>query len=353
MKSFLLFFMACALYAQDLGFTIYPSATTGAALQTAISSVPSTGGTVWVPRGTYAFGSTTVSVPVSNHKTLIMCEPGAVFTYTGTGVAFQVGDSTNTTENFEMRNCEISLDGNNNTNTVALKLSRTFWGVLDHVRIRGTLGYQGTPIQKGISLSGGNDNSEFCAYNTLRDVNILGPFKRGVHILSEVSPDPDHRDKCNSNLIIGGSIYNSASTKTGSIGVYVEHGDTNRVIGVDFDSWEKAVVIEGHNNYASIRCENNTTYCVEVTSNSQGSFIEASGIPAGQFLDNGYETQYIITSQGGVNKSMLSDLHARYGLTLVPQATAPATLTDGMIWYDSTAGRFKCRQAGSTVNCTP
>lgn len=39
------------------------------------------------------------------------------------------------------------------------------------------------------------------------------------------------------------------------------------------------------------------------------------------------------------------------GINIGAVATAPDTLVDGDLWYDSTGNKFKCRQNGSTVDC--
>jgi hypothetical protein len=97
-------------------------------------------------------------------------------------------------------------------------------------------------------------------------------------------------------------------------------------------------------------------YCVHVSSTSQGTYVAGVNAATGKFLDQGFETQYIVVSQGGEQRSRLTNLSALYSLTLTPRPDTPsastgAALTDGMMWYDYTLNKFRCRENGVTSDC--
>lgn len=89
-------------------------------------------------------------------------------------------------------------------------------------------------------------------------------------------------------------------------------------------------------------------HAIHVTDQSMGSFIFGSAVPLGEWLDEGYETQYILTSQGGVNKSMLTDMGSRYSTTLTPRWDTPSGLQEGTCWFDGNSGRL-CVYAGGRI----
>ena len=334
------------------GWTITPSAKTGAALQAAIDSVPSGGATVFCPRGTYSFGNTGVTVPQGKHKIEILCEAGTIFHYTGAGTALTVGGDAQNTEHFRLSGCEISIRDNYNVGACCLKLVRCFWGLYEHIKITSDNG-TGTPVQTGVMVSGGaTDQAGFSAYNVFINPALVGSFKKGFWFGSEIPGGPSTRDRSNSNVIFGGSVYCGATSKIGSVGVHIEHGDTNRVFGTDHDSLEVGTLIEGHNNQINCRYENIVKYAIQVKPTSQGSFLLGPSIPLNEFLDEGFETQYILTSQAGENRTLLTDIAPRYSLTLLPRDGAPAKVSEGTMWLDWNDNTIKVRIGGQTRKFT-
>lgn len=323
---------------------------TGDALRRAIAQ---TGGgeTIFVPSGTYDLGQT--GLQIDHHRIQILCEPGTRILYKGSGTAIRVGNDDRNIEGFKLSGCDINLSGNSNDGACCLKLIRSFWGTIQDIRLTSDNG-SGSPRQFGLMVSGGSkDQAGFSAYNLILNPAVIGSFKKGIWFGSEIKGGPSTRDRSNANTVIGGSVYCGASNKTGSIGIHIEHGDTNRILGTDHDSLEIGTQIDGHANQVNARYENITRYAVSLSQSSQGSFIFGSAIPANEFYDGGYETQYIITSQAGVNKTLLTKVASRYGFQLVPQNGQPDPLEDGMMWYDWNDGKIKARVNGATriVNC--
>jgi hypothetical protein len=322
-----------------------PGDNTGQALQNAINALPAGGGTVVVPCATYNFGTKTVSLPPGKNKVELRCEPGTIFWYQGPAAALQVGADSANIEYFSLSNCEISLIDNPNPDAVALKLVRSFWGRFDNIKL--TSSNRASASQTAVVVSGGaTDQAGFSAYNLFSNCAVVGGFKKGYWFGSEIPGGPSTQDRSNANLILGGSVWCGAQDRTGTIGIHVQHGDTNRVIGTDHDSWEVGTKIDGHNNQINARYENIFHRAVWVGSTSMGSYINGCSIPAGEWQDDGFETQYVLTSQAGVNTTMLSDLRARYSFQLVPRTGEPANLADGMLWSDGNT--IKARIAGRT-----
>ena len=324
-----------------------PEDFTGEALQRAIDAAQG-GGTIQVPRGVYQFGDETVLIPERQHRVQLLCEPGTVFLYSGPGAALQAGGDGGNTEGFQLSGCEISLCGNSHSGACCLKLVRSFWSTLQNVRLVSDNGAP-SPRQTGLMISGGaTDEAGFSAYTLVLNLAVIGSFKKGIWLGSEIAGGPSTQDRSNANTIIGGSVYCGASDKTGSIGVHIEHGDTNRVIGMDHDSLETGTKVDGHNNQINSRYENISRYAVHVGPTSQGSFIFGCSIPTGEWLDEGYETQYILTSQAGENKSHLTGVSSRYAICFTPRDGDPPQPKDGWLWYDWNTGTIKARIAGAT-----
>ena len=316
---------------------------TGASLQRAIDSINS--GTILVPCGFYDLGQD--AIRINKHRIQLICEPGTVFWYKGNGAAVLVGNDNSTTEGFKLSGCEISIADNNNDDAVCLKLVRSFWATIQDIRLVSSNG-GASPRQRALMISGGStQQSGFSAYTLVLNPAVIGGFKTGIWFGSEINGGPSTRDRSNANTVIGGSVYCGANNKAGSIGIHIEHGDTNRILGTDHDSLEVGTKIEGHANQVNARYENITKYAIQLTGSSQGSFIFGSAVPLGEWLDEGYETQYIITSQAGENKSMLSDLSARYNFTLVPRNGTPSNATDGSMWYDWNDGKIHAKVNGA------
>lgn len=326
-------------------FGVTPDAYSGEALQKAIDSLDGPG-TVWVPRGQYNFGDRGVVVPQGQHRVELKCESGTVFWYTGPGVALQVGGDNGDTEGFRMSGAEVSIYSNPNDDAICIRMVRTFWSTLQDIRLTSD-GGAAYPRQYGLLIGGGQtDEAGFAAYTVIINPSVIGSFRWGIGFGSGIAGGPSTRDRSNSNIVIGGSVYCGAQNRAGSVGICIAHGDTNRIWGVDHDSLEVGTLVNGHANQVNARYENIDKYAIQVTSSSMGSFLFGSAIPAGEFLDEGFETQYILTSQAGVNKSMLTDMGSRYSTTLTPRWDTPSDLHEGQCWYDGNAGKLRVFAGG-------
>lgn len=318
---------------------------TRAALQDAINAAEG-GGTIIVPKGQYNFGDKGVVVPEGRHRIQLLCESGTVFWYEGPGPAIQVGGDWGNTEGFRMSGCEIALYGNPHDDAICLRMVRCFWSTLQDIRLVSDGGAP-TPRQYGLLIGGGTtDEAGFSAYTVCINLAAIGSFKRCIALGSGIAGGPSTADRANSNVFIGGSVYCGAVDKTGSVGIDIAHGDTNRVWGVDHDSLEVGTMVRGHCNQVNARYENITKHAIHITDTSMGSFVFGSSVPLGEWLDEGYETQYILTSQGGVNKSMLTDMGSRYSTTLTPRYDQPSDLKDGQCWFDGNAGKLRVYAGG-------
>ena len=324
-----------------------PGGFTGEALQNAIDSLNGSG-TICVPRGQYNFGDKGVVIPQGRHRVQLLCESGTVFWFTGPGAAITVGGDQGNTEGFRMSGCEIALYGNPHDDAICLRLVRSFWATLQDIRLVSDGGAP-RPRQYGLTIGGGtSDEAGFSAYTTCINLAAIGSFRRCIALGSGIPGGPSTGDRANSNIIIGGSVYCGAQNRADSIGIAILHGDTNRIWGVDHDSLEIGTYVNGHANQVNARYENIDKHAIHVGPSSMGSFVFGSAVPLNEWLDEGYETQYILTSQGGVNKSMLTDMGSRYSTTLTPRWDEPSELHDGMCWYDGSTHTIKVRINGVT-----
>jgi hypothetical protein len=320
---------------------------TGAALQDAINALNG-GGTLWIPKGVYNFGTTGVKIAQSQHRVQLMCESGTVFWYQGPGPALQIGGDADDTEGFRMSGCEVSLAGNPHDDAICIRMVRTFWSTLQDIRLVSDGGAP-NPRQYGLIIGGGTtDEAGFAAYTVVINMAAIGSFKYCAALGSGIAGGPSTGDRANSNVFIGGSVYCGAQNRAGSVGIYIAHGDTNRIWGVDHDSLEVGTLVNGHANQVNARYENIDKYAIQIGPNSMGSFVFGSAVPLDEWLDEGYETQYILTSQGGVNKSMLTDMQSRYSTRLMPRSGDPPDIADGMAWYDADSHTIKVRVNGVT-----
>ncbi len=318
---------------------------TGEALQCAIDDLGGSG-TIWVPKGTYNFGTTGVKIAQGQHRVQLMCESGTILWYSGPGPALQVGGDADDTEGFRMSGAEISLAGNPNDDAICLRMVRTFWSTLQDIRLISDGGAP-NPRQYGLIIGGGTtDEAGFAAYTVVLNLAAIGSFKYCVALGSGIQGGPSTGDRANSNVFIGGSVYCGAQNRAGSVGIYIAHGDTNRVWGVDHDSLETGTLVNGHANQVNARYENIDKYAIHIGPSSMGSFVFGSAVPLNEWLDEGFETQYILTSQGGVNKSMLTDMGSRYSTTLTPRFDTPPDLKEGMAWFDGNTGTLKVFAGG-------
>ena len=321
---------------------------TGAALQDSIDSLNGPG-TVHVPRGQYNFGDTGVVVPQGQHRVQLLCESGVTCWYQGSGVALQVGGDNGDTEGFRMSGAEVSLYGNQHDDAICIRMVRTFWSTLQDIRLTSD-GGAAYPRQYGLTIGGGTtDEAGFSAYTTVINLAAIGSFRRCIALGSGIPGGPSTGDRANSNIFIGGSVYCGAQNRAGSVGLAILHGDTNRIWGVDHDSLEIGTLVNGHANQVNARYENIDKHAIHVGPNSMGSFIFGSAIPLGEWLDEGFETQMILTSQGGVNQSLLTDMCSRYSTRVLPRYDGgPQNPEDGQMWFDGNAGCLKVRIGGQT-----
>ena len=319
---------------------------TGEALQRAIDQAPDNGDTIHVPTGTYNFGKKGVVVPQGKHRVQLLCDSGTTFWYQGDGPALQVGGDDGNTEGFRMSGAEISLYGNPYDDAICVRMVRSFWSTLQDIRLTADLGAS-NPRQYGLIIGGGTTSEAgFSAYTVIINLAAIGSFRKCIAFGSGIEGGPSTRDRANSNVVIGGSVYCGAQNRAGSVGIHIAHGDTNRIWGVDHDSLETGTLVEGHANQVNARYENIDKHAIRIGPTSMGSFVFGSAVPLNEWLDEGYETQFILTSQGGVNGSMLTDMGSRYSTTLTPRWDDPPGLRDGQCWFDGNAGKLKVFAGG-------
>lgn len=322
-------------------FGVTPAGYTGADIQRAIDSLNGPG-TVTIPKGQYNLGNQGILIPQGQHRVQLLCESGVVMWYTGDKVALQVGGDNGDTEGFRMSGAEVSIYSNPNDDAICIRMVRTFWSTLQDIRMTSD-GGAATARQYGLIIGGGQTSEAgFSAYTVVINPAVIGSFRTCIALGSGIPGGPSSGDRSNSNVIIGGSVYCGAQNRAGSVGIHIQAGDTNRIFGTDHTDMETGTLVDGFCNFVCARYENVDLYGVHVTDNSMGSFICGSSIPAGKYRDDGFETQAILTSQAGVNQSLLTDMCSRYSTRILPRYdSGPAAPADGQMWLDGNSGSLK------------
>lgn len=94
----------------------------------------------------------------------------------------------------------------------------------------------------------------------------------------------------------------------GPVGVYLEVGDTDKIIGTDFDRWPVAVMIGGHGNEVMGAFEGNNGADFWILSGATGNSFQ--GAFAENWVDLGTATSWRGGSNGGSNSARVNKLTA-------------------------------------------
>src|SRR5262249_43923603 len=112
-------------------------------------SITKTGVSLLLPAANIALGTTSFTVPVGTHNVALIGPSaygsaadstvrGCFFTYTGTGTAIVVGDSSADTNAFRFADCTIRIAGAGSA-AIGIQLNRAVFYTLTRVRVQGML----------------------------------------------------------------------------------------------------------------------------------------------------------------------------------------------------------------------
>jgi hypothetical protein len=317
--------------ATQLGIVI-PTASTGAAIQTAIDALPS-GGTVWLKGNTtYVLGTTGLTVAAGQNDLKIHFESGSSLTYAGTGTALTVGGYGAVTYRFSMTGEPfINLLTASGTSARGLLMNRMGNAEIHRLRVESeTKGAACTgTAREAIKLDGGNVGTIWSGYQNFYTPHISGDFKYGFFVTAAFG----HADGNNTNSIQNGFIANTCSDNpAGFIGIYLDLGDSTQITNPDLDGWTVGLQIEGHGNRVlSLRTENNNTDWI-VGSGAVGNQINGGWL---SHTDSGTNTTFRSGGNGTINSTqiitptMIGDtkLTGTLGFSASATAAADAFLT--------------------------
>lgn len=207
----------------DFGADATGVADSASAIQAAIDAIPSTGGTLYVPTGTYALASGVIinkagSVHVLGEGGYATNASGtSKFIFTGSGACITIGSSGATVQN----GCRISnlyIQGDNSAGQIGVKVFRTYRNLFECVAINEMLGV-------------GSIGFEFDGTGDITIINEL--FQCGVRKVTTGVK----LTKVTSTRINGG-FWNAVG---GTNGVDIISDDTVILEGANFDGWTTAV----------------------------------------------------------------------------------------------------------------
>lgn len=252
-----------------------------------------------VPQGTHGVSfNGTIPFGGANHTT------GAVFTYTGTSSAFQIGGAVTTTREFGFNNISVILNPGN-AGATALSLLNVIYFHMDSDAVTG----QTVVGSFGFVLNGtGNFTGTGMINNPL--IAFVGTGISGTIM--------------NSVVINGGTIQ---TFTVGGIGLDFSNGDKNSVYGTDFESNAISVRFgaSAQNNYLDIRSEANTND-VTALAGSARNVVRAStlGIPL-VVSDAGTNNHFSLNVDGDFNQLKVAGVTNATGLQVFSATPAAGT----------------------------
>ena len=162
---------------------------------------------------------------------------GTVLSYTGSGVAVLVGDNTQHTQNFALRDLAV-VANNAGANVVGIRLYSTLMARLDRVR---SLNNHPAPVGAGIEIRSGTGDHNYSAYNLLFQC-VMDNWTRGIALVSESATF-----QTNVNQIIGGRIA-SFGPALETYGIDIQAGLSNTIADIDIENVTVGVKIASHSN---------------------------------------------------------------------------------------------------------
>ncbi len=287
------------------GGATFPATATG--LQSAIDEAEADGGGLIFIYEDINLSTTTITIDGSD-QVRVEFLPGVVLTYTGTGIAIDIGTDSDIRHYISLINPRLDLD-DATSSAIGIRLTRTFNCLIDSPWIdAGTT----TASNVGIQMRGGASGSSFGAYNKVLFPNIIGNWAKGVDIQAGGSSAG-----VNANQFYGGRIVRGTTKPgTGTVGFHIQLGGTNRIWGTDIGGWDTGLQIAtgaNSNGPLAARFETNTTDWIADTNALSNSFFGSTFFTK---TNNGTDTVYLSSSNGGVEEALLQDTIIDGNLTI-------------------------------------
>lgn len=281
------------LLAADYGVKCDGQAQNAGPLQNAINAAQSSHKALLIEAGTGVCWFNTGLV-ISANDTIIRGIGRPILAYSGNGAAITLGAANKVVYQAELSDLKLSLEnaGQNAIGILGVALRNS---TVSNVEIYTGQGRANSIPQLAVKLDG---DGSFCAMNDFYSVYIHGDFQTGYLITGA-----NNFNSTNSTHIISGGVFNTATNKSGTIGLRVQYGDTTRVTHTSIENWGTGIRVESSfNGPFSGRFENNVmdwevTSTAQNTSFNGGVFSEHKDAGIGTaYSSNGSELQ---TQVGG------------------------------------------------------
>jgi hypothetical protein len=309
------------LMASDYGVKCDGSTQNAGPLQNAINAAASTHRALYIEAGTAQCWFNTGLI-ISSDNVIVRGIGRPVLAYTGNGSAITIGKSSSVTYQAELSDLIIDLE-NAGGSAIGITEVASRNSTVSNVEIRTGQGRASSTGQTAVKLDG---TGSFSAMNDFYSVYVHGDFAIGYLITGANS-----FNSTNSTHIVSGGVFNTAQSKTGTIGLRVAYGDTTRVSHTSIENWGTGARIESNfNGPIAARFENNQVDW-EVLPNVQNASF--AGAVFNNRSDAGTGTSY--NSNGSMLQSQVGDtlvipkLKAKSGARYVCVDTAGKLVSQG------------------------
>lgn len=287
----------------------------------------------------------------------------AKFVYTGTGSAWQLGDTLGTSYNHRVADLMVDIHSAGAA-AIGIDSARVYHTVLDRIRVAGVIGASSQILVRnnGTASAPGSQN-----------LLMISPFLSNGNIAYQCVAGGTAPPLCNMNQIIGGEMSGPGSGIAGSIGIDIENGNNGWLFGTTVSGYETAVKVNSSSGWAvagffhaesTVNCVNFTVNAVnnQLWSDCGNAVVDAGGLAnQNTFHDPTYNGGWdnifnSINQVGTTNQNrFLSSVNFR-GAGGVPAATGDGTLyvagstggASGRLYISNNAGGKKLDIASRT-----
>ena len=320
-----------------------------AAINATLAALPSAGGTIFFPPGTYLISSTLVVS--SDNVQLIGAGWNAIVTpkntFTGAPLIKVAAPGGAGNFRYGIKIADLYLNGNNNTGMGGIELDSTYMAVIDHVRIRYCPG-------TGIYLTDPSSGTARGAYTTIRHCDITDGGA-GTAILSAYAE----------NYTVDGGLIAFYNT-SGGVGIKCQDGGCT-ITNVQYDMCDTSVWMSFANSNQILDCNFGRAVSRHVYLNgakytvvANNYFDQCTGTPSPAaiiYADNSANASNVIANNTCIGASGWAYFYYEAGGIGVPGNIVGNNQTNGLAqqsfrsiptkpWYD--VSQFGAKGDGTT-----
>jgi hypothetical protein len=224
-------------------------------IQSAINALPASGGKIFIKAGTYALGSTGLTIPVGTNNVVIEGEgtESVNITYSGSAEALKVGANTGDTRFLSLSNLTITGSSSGASGIRLIRVKNSYFANL-HVTAFSSTSQPG----HGFFLDGTNSYTGDNYFNGI----FVDASEEGI-ALSGPS---------NANYFTNGTIRTTTSDANARA-INMSSGNGNSFVGFNIENSTTGVRVNaGKNTFTNIRFESNTT-AISILSGVQNTYL--------------------------------------------------------------------------------